>query len=54
MIPQDKSFHCYRAWVNRYNAGPARTQGNLGKLLFCLELIIRKMGINTSTLLLCY
>lgn len=26
-------FHCYRAWVNRYDAGPARTQGNLGKFL---------------------
>lgn len=52
-IPQDKSLHCYHAWMNRLDTSPARTQSNLSKLLFCLGLVIRKMG-NTSTSLLCY
>lgn len=52
-IPQDKSLHCYHAWMNRQDTSPAQTHSNLSKLLFCLGLVIRKMG-NTSTSLLCY
>lgn len=52
-IPQDKSLHCYHIWMNRLDTSPAQTQSNLSKLLFCLGLVIRKMG-NTSTSLLCY